>query len=211
MRQLPPGVGEVPAGDRELMRELFGNLAAALGASVLAVYLALVVLFRSVLQPLTVLTALPFAVAGGILALWLAGEPLGISATVGLLLLLGIVAKNSILMVDLALRRQRQGEAASINVIADAALQRARPIVMTTCAMCGGMAHIAMGFGADAEFRAPMALVLIGGLIASTGLSLLVVPVVYSNVDQIGRAAAGWGRRTPRPPMQEVKEHWTQS
>jgi HAE1 family hydrophobic/amphiphilic exporter-1 len=211
MRQLPPGVGEVPAGDRELMRELFGNLAAALGASVLAVYLALVVLFRSVLQPLTVLTALPFAVAGGILALWLAGEPLGISATVGLLLLLGIVAKNSILMVDLALRRQRQGEAASMNVIADAALQRARPIVMTTCAMCGGMAHIAMGFGADAEFRAPMALVLIGGLIASTGLSLLLVPVVYSNVDQIRRAAVGWRRRALHPPVQEVKEHWTQS
>jgi HAE1 family hydrophobic/amphiphilic exporter-1 len=207
MRQLPPGVGEVPTGDRELMRELFGNLAAALGAGAMAVYLVLVVLFRSVLQPLTVLTALPFAVAGGVLALWLAGESLGISATVGLLLLLGIVAKNSILMVDLALARQRQGEAASINVIADASLQRARPIVMTTCAMCGGMAHIAMGLGADAEFRAPMALVLIGGLVASTGLSLLLVPVVYSYADQVGRAAAGWNRRTLRPIDQDHRQH----
>jgi multidrug efflux pump subunit AcrB len=209
MRQLPPGVGEVSAGDRELMRELFGNLAAALGAGVLAVYLVLVVLLRGVLQPFTVLTALPFAVAGGVLALWLAGEPLGISATVGLLLLLGIVAKNSILMVDLALARHRRGDAAGVDVIADAALQRARPIVMTTCAMCGGMAHIAMGFGADAEFRAPIALVLIGGLVTSTVLSLLLIPVVYSYVDQIGRAAAGWDRRAPRPAMQEDIERWT--
>ncbi|HEY8612447.1 MAG TPA: efflux RND transporter permease subunit [Roseomonas sp.] len=197
MRQLPPGVSEVETGDREIMRELFGNLGASLGAGVLAVYLVLVILFRSVLQPLTILTALPFAIAGAVLALWFAREPLGISATIGILLLLGIVAKNSILMVDQALARQRSGSAAGVDFIAAAALRRARPIVMTTCAMCAGMAHVAMGIGADAEFRAPMALVLIGGLIASTLLSLLIVPVVYSYVDQFGRAITR--RRLPAP------------
>lgn len=209
MRLMPAGVREVPAGDRELMRELFGNLSTALGAGVLAVYLVLVVLFRSILQPFTVLAALPFAVAGGVMALWLTGEPLGISATVGLLLLLGIVAKNSILMVDLALARQRAGEASGLDVAADAALQRARPIVMTTCAMCAGMAHIAMGLGADAEFRAPMALMLIGGLVASTILSLPLIPVVYACMDRIGGTAASWRRRAPPAAMRTRGKPWT--
>ncbi len=194
MRQLPPGVRERSTGDAEIMRELFGSFVIALATGIGLVYLVLVLLFGGVLQPLTIMSALPLSLGGALMALLLAQKALGISAVIGVLMLMGIVAKNSILLVEYAIEARRAGLGRGAALI-EAARKRARPIVMTTIAMTAGMAHIAAGVGADAEFRAPMALVVIGGLVTSTLLSLVVVPVVYTVMDDVG----GWlSRRVGR-------------
>jgi multidrug efflux pump subunit AcrB len=198
MQNLPEGVRQRATGDTEIMAELFGGFAVALGSGVLLIYLVLVLLFGGFLQPLTIMSALPLSLGGALLALLLAQKALGVSAVIGVLMLMGIVAKNSILLVEYAVLARREqglsGEAAML----EAARKRARPIVMTTIAMCAGMAHIAAGIGTDSEFRSPMALVVIGGLVTSTLLSLVFVPAAYSYVDQF----EGWllrrGRRGAR-------------
>ncbi|WP_207538765.1 efflux RND transporter permease subunit [Sabulicella rubraurantiaca] len=189
MRNLPPGVRERETGDKEIMTELFSGFVMALATGVLLIYLVLVLLFGGFLQPLTIMSALPLSLGGALMALLLAQKALGVSAVIGVLMLMGIVAKNSILLVEYAIEARRAGllrEAALI----EAARKRARPIIMTTIAMTAGMAHIAAGIGADAEFRAPMALVVIGGLVTSTLLSLVVVPAVYVVVDDFGQWTA---------------------
>ncbi|WP_426959423.1 efflux RND transporter permease subunit [Muricoccus radiodurans] len=185
MRNLPAGVRERSTGDAEIMRELFSSFVIALATGVGLVYLVLVLLFGGVLQPLTIMSALPLSLGGALMALLLAQKALGISAVIGVLMLMGIVAKNSILLVEYAIEARRAGHSRNESLM-EAARKRARPIVMTTIAMTAGMAHIAAGVGADAEFRAPMALVVIGGLITSTLLSLIVVPAVYTVMDDIG-------------------------
>lgn len=185
MRDLPPGVRERETGDKEIMTELMGGFVMALGAGVLLIYLVLVLLFGGFLQPLTIMSALPLSVGGALLALLLTQKALGVSAVIGVLMLMGIVAKNSILLVEYAIEARRAGLSRAA-ALEEAARKRARPIIMTTIAMTAGMAHIALGLGADAEFRAPMALVVIGGLVTSTLLSLVVVPVVYTVVDDLG-------------------------
>jgi HAE1 family hydrophobic/amphiphilic exporter-1 len=199
LRALPPGVREAELGDGEMMRELFTGFAAALAAGLLLVYLVLVLLFGRMLQPLVILLSLPLALGGAVAALLAAGQPMGVSAVIGLLMLAGIVAKNGILLVDhtIQIRRERRepGRDAAAAAAAQAARLRARPIVMTTVAMCAGMAHAALGLGADAEFRAPMALVVCGGLVISTLLSLLLVPAAYVSMtrleDRLMRSFAG--------------------
>ncbi|HWX50826.1 MAG TPA: efflux RND transporter permease subunit [Roseomonas sp.] len=204
MQNLPPGVHERETGDTEVMRELFGGFVMALAAGVLLIYLVLVLLFGGFLQPLTIMSALPLSLGGALMALLLAQKALGVSAVIGVLMLMGIVAKNSILLVEYAIEARRAGLARGAALV-EAARKRARPIVMTTVAMTAGMVHIAAGVGADAEFRAPMALVVIGGLITSTLLSLVVVPVVYTVVDDVGRLFARLLRRgaglRPRPAL----------
>ncbi|MCI0752332.1 efflux RND transporter permease subunit [Teichococcus vastitatis] len=190
MRNLPPGVREQPVGDVEVMAELFSGFVLALGSGVLLIYIVLVLLFGGFLQPLTIMSALPLSLGGALMALLLAGGALSVSAVIGVLMLMGIVAKNSILLVEYAIEARRAGHSRT-EALFEAARKRARPIIMTTIAMTAGMAHIAAGIGADAEFRAPMALVVIGGLITSTLLSLVVVPVVYTVLDDVGRRAAG--------------------
>jgi multidrug efflux pump subunit AcrB len=133
------------------------------------------------------------------MALLIAQKALGVSAVIGVLMLMGIVAKNSILLVEYAIEARRAGMARGLALV-EAARKRARPIVMTTIAMTAGMAHIAAGLGADAEFRSPMALVVIGGLITSTLLSLVVVPVVYTVLDDLGLWAGRQWRRMASPP-----------
>jgi HAE1 family hydrophobic/amphiphilic exporter-1 len=197
MRNLPAGVRELETGDKELMRETFTGFATMLGAGVLLVYLVLVLLFGGFIQPLVIMSALPLSLGGALLALLLAGKALGIAAVVGVLMLMGIVAKNSILLVDSAVAAGTMRGLPRHEAIIEAARQRARPIVMTTVAMCAGMAHIACGFGADAEFRAPMALAVIGGLVTSTLLSLVFVPVAYSCADQLSERLAA-ALRGPR-------------
>lgn len=192
MRDLPPGVRRQAVGDSEVMRELFEGFAYALGAGVLMVYLVLVLLFGGFLQPATIMSALPLSLGGALLALLLAQKSLGVSAVIGVLMLMGIVAKNSILLVEYAVLARRERGLGRDAAIVEAARKRARPIVMTTIAMCAGMAHIASGIGADNEFRAPMALVVIGGLLTSTLLSLVFVPVAYSYMDGLERRLAGW-------------------
>ncbi|MFC3123685.1 efflux RND transporter permease subunit [Pseudoroseomonas globiformis] len=188
MRNLPDGVREQQVGDVEVMAELFSGFVLALGSGILLIYLVLVLLFGGFLQPLTIMSALPLSLGGALVALMLAQGSLSVSAVIGVLMLMGIVAKNSILLVEYAIEARQAGHSRT-DALFEAARKRARPIVMTTIAMTAGMAHIAAGIGADAEFRSPMALVVIGGLITSTLLSLVVVPVVYTVVDDFGRWA----------------------
>lgn len=195
MSSLPPGVQNRPTGDSEVMAELFGGFLMALGAGVLLVYLVLVLLFGGFLQPLTIMSALPLSLGGALLALILAQKAMGVSAVIGVLMLMGIVAKNSILLVEYAILIREGGRVGREAAIIEACRKRARPIVMTTIAMVAGMAHIALGIGAESEFRAPMALVVIGGLATSTLLSLLFVPVAYVYVDRLEE----WIARRFRP------------
>ncbi len=194
MQALPPGVEQRATGDQERMAELFSSFVVALATGVGLVYLVLVLLFGGFLQPLTIMSALPLSLGGALMALLLAQKALGISAVIGVLMLMGIVAKNSILLVEYAIEAERAGLSRAAALM-EAARKRARPIVMTTIAMVAGMAHIAAGVGADSEFRAPMALVVIGGLITSTLLSLVVVPAVYTVMDDLGRLLRRPSRR----------------
>jgi len=195
MSNLPPGVMNRPTGDSEVMAELFGGFLMALGAGVLLVYFVLVLLFGGFLQPLTIMSALPLSLGGALLALLLAQKSMGVSAVIGVLMLMGIVAKNSILLVEYAIMIREGGRVAREEAIIEACRKRARPIVMTTIAMVAGMGHIALGIGAESEFRSPMALVVIGGLTTSTLLSLLFVPVAYVYVDRLEE----WIARRFRP------------
>jgi HAE1 family hydrophobic/amphiphilic exporter-1 len=187
MQNLPDGVHELARGDAARMQELFSGFATAITAGILLMYLTLVLLFRSFVQPVTILVALPLSVGGALGFLLLTGNALGVSALIGLLMLMGIAAKNSILLVEYALVAEQERGMSRIEALLDAARKRARPIVMTSIAMGAGMLPIALGIGADAETRAPMAIAVIGGLLSSTVLSLVYVPVVYTFLDDIQR------------------------
>lgn len=154
----------------------------------------LVLLFRNFLQPITILIALPLSLGGAALALLLYGAALDLSSTIGILMLMGIVCKNSILLVDYAIDCRAQGMARR-EALMQAGMTRARPIIMTTIAMVAGMVPAAAGIGADASFRAPMAVAVIGGLITSTLLSLVVVPVMFTSMDDLN---AWFARRLKR-------------
>jgi HAE1 family hydrophobic/amphiphilic exporter-1 len=182
MKNLPASVRERQTGDAEIMDELFVSFAIALGAGVFLVYTVMVVLFGGFLQPLTIMTALPLSLGGAMILLLASGRALSVSAVIGVMMLMGIVAKNSILLVEYAIEALRAGVPRA-EALVDAAHKRARPIVMTTIAMTAGMAPVALGLGADAGFRAPMAIAVIGGLLTSTLLSLIVVPSVFTLMD----------------------------
>ncbi|WP_179401756.1 efflux RND transporter permease subunit [Burkholderia guangdongensis] len=185
IKNLPPGVRRLPAGDVEEMGKLFGDFILAMAAGILCVYAVLVLLFHDFTQPITILAALPLSMGGAFGLLALFGFSLSLPALIGLLTLMGIVTKNSILLVEYGIAARRELGLSRTEAIVDACRKRARPIVMTTVAMTAGMVPIAIGTGGDASFRAPMAVAVIGGLLTSTLLSLLVVPVVYEMVDDI--------------------------
>jgi multidrug efflux pump subunit AcrB len=182
IRNLPAEVKQKPYGDSERMNELFSEFAIAIVAGVLLVYCVLVLLFHDFAQPLTIMAALPLSVGGALGLLLGAGEALSLPAIIGILMLMGIVTKNSILLVEYALVEIEKGVSRREALI-DACSKRARPILMTTVAMGAGMLPIALKIGADADFRAPMAIAVLGGLITSTLLSLFYVPVVFTYVD----------------------------
>jgi multidrug efflux pump subunit AcrB len=184
---LPSSVQIVESFEVELMADFGIAFGLALLAGVLSIYAVLALLFRDFLQPITILSAIPLSVGGAFIALVLGGSELGIPSMIGLVMLMGIVTKNSILLVDFAVMAMRERGLAVKDALRDACHKRARPIVMTTAAMVAGMFPIALGLGADANFRRPMALAVIGGLITSTALSLLVVPVVFSYVHGFGQ------------------------
>jgi multidrug efflux pump subunit AcrB len=146
----------------------------------------LVLLFARVFQPITILSALPLSIGGAALALLLTNKPFSISVVIGLLMLMGIVAKNSILLVDFAIDEMRAGKS-RLESILQAGHKRAQPIVMTTVAMVAGMLPVAVGWGGDSDFRAPMAISVIGGLVTSTLLTLVIVPAVFTVFDDIER------------------------
>jgi len=183
--QLPAGVKRAESGDVERMQELFGSFGLAMLTGVMCVYIVLVLLFKDFLQPVTILAALPFAFGGAFVALLVTHSSFSMPSLIGLLMLMGIVTKNSILLVDYAIMARRDMGMSLGDALLDACSKRARPIVMTTIAMGAGMLPIAMGLGADPSFRMPMATAVIGGLITSTVISLFVVPVVFTFVDDI--------------------------
>jgi HAE1 family hydrophobic/amphiphilic exporter-1 len=184
MKNLPPGVHEDTAGDVENMAELFGGIIGAMLAGVALIYAVMVLLFRSFFKPLTILSALPLSLGGCFIALLVTGKALDLPAMIGMLMLLGLAAKNSILLVEFAIEAQREGKSRR-EALRMACRERARPIVMTTIAMTMGMLPTALGLGAGAEWRQPMAIGVIGGLITSTCLSLVLVPVVYELIDDV--------------------------
>ncbi|MDC6171056.1 efflux RND transporter permease subunit [Paucibacter sp. XJ19-41] len=189
-RELPPGVRLAPYGDAQHMNEMFERFAMAALFGLVAVYAVLVLLFDDWLQPLSIMLALPLALSGASIALLLGGHSLNLSTVIGLLMLFGIVAKNSILLVDFIIEARRDGQGLD-EAITQAGRERVRPIVMTTLAMVGGMLPAALGWGHDDGFRAPMAVAVIGGLISSTLLSLLFVPLVYRQLEQLRRRLSG--------------------
>ncbi len=194
MAALPAGVREVQYGDAEYIGEMFQSFSAAMLFGLLMVLAVLVVLFKDFLQPITILVALPLSVGGAIVGLMLYGGALDLPAIIGLLMLMGIVTKNSILLVEFAIEKRNSGLDRH-RALVESGVERARPIIMTTLAMVAGMMPAALGVGADAGFRAPMAIAVIGGLITSTLLSLVFVPVVFTYMDDL----RGWlGRRLQR-------------
>ena len=186
MQNLPAGVAPAETGELEAMQELFGAMGLAIFAGVSMIFAVLVLLFRSFFKPAIILSALPLAVGGAFLGLLAFQLSLSIPSMIGFLMLLGLAAKNSILLVEYAIEREREGMPQREALI-DACRERARPIVMTTVAMAAGMLPTALALEKGAEFRQPMAVAVIGGLITSTILSLVLVPVVYEFVDDFER------------------------
>ena len=179
---MPEGTQIKSAGDAEVMADVFSSFGLAMGAGILLVYVVLVLLFSSFITPITILLSLPLAVGGAIFALFLANKAISLPVVIGFLMLMGIVTKNAIMLVEFAI------EAMSRNVPRDTAMldachKRARPIVMTTIAMVAGMVPSALAFGTGGEFRSPMAIAVIGGLLVSTLLSLLFVPSLFSVIN----------------------------
>jgi multidrug efflux pump subunit AcrB len=199
---LPAGVHPAPQGDAELIGELFSGFAAAAGFGLLAMYLLLVLLYRDVMQPVTIIGTLPLAIGGAIVGLVLSSSMLELAALIGLLTLLGIVAKNAILVVDEAIQRLARGVSPGRAALA-AASTRARPVVMTSLAMVAGMLPIVIGTAPDASFRAPMAWAVIGGLTSSTLLSLVVVPAAFLIVHRIAVRLGGFASRLVRLPSED--------
>ena len=188
-KSLPPGVEIKQFGDAEVMGEVFESFAKAMGAGIMMVYAVLVLLFGSFLQPVTILFSLPLSIGGAIVALAVTGKPISLPVVIGILMLMGIVTKNAIMLVDFAIEEMKRGIPRA-DAIVDAGRKRARPIIMTTIAMIGGMLPSAYGVGSGGEFRSPMAIAVIGGLMSSTLLSLVFVPAVFAVMDDI--AKLGW-------------------
>ncbi|MET3527049.1 efflux RND transporter permease subunit [Phenylobacterium koreense] len=182
MKNLPEGVTPAQTGQLEAMQELFGSFGLAVFAGVSMIFGVLVLLFRSFFKPIVILSALPLAVGGAFFGLLVFNLSLSIPSLIGFLMLLGLAAKNSILLVEYAIERERAGMEQR-QALMEACRERARPIVMTTVAMAAGMLPTAFALEKGAEFRQPMAVAVIGGLITSTLLSLVLVPVVYEFVD----------------------------
>ncbi|MEX8495922.1 efflux RND transporter permease subunit, partial [Sphaerotilus sp.] len=201
LKQLPPGVMQTAVGDAEAMTELFQSFSLAMLTGVLCIYIVLVLLFKDFIQPVTILAALVLSIPGAFLALFVTHTALSMPSMIGLIMLMGIATKNSILLVDYIVLARRDHGLSRWDAVLDACRKRARPIVMTTIAMGAGMMPIALGLGVDPSFRAPMAIVVIGGLITSTFLSLLVIPVVFTYVDDAMGLAGRLIRRDGAQPV----------
>ncbi len=194
MKSLPKGVKVSPSGDAESLNELSEGFATAITAGLMMVYAVLVLLFGTFLQPITILFSLPLSIGGAIVALLLTGKQLTTPVWIGILMLMGIVTKNAIMLVEFAVESIREGKKRDEAII-DAGMKRARPIVMTTIAMAAGMMPSALAFGAGGEFRSPMALAVIGGLVFSTVLSLVFVPAMFMLMDDVGALFWRFGKK----------------
>jgi multidrug efflux pump subunit AcrB len=206
MKGLPKGVTVSQSGDAESLNELANGFKTAMIGGLMMVYAVLVLLFGSFLQPITILFSLPLSIGGAILALLLTGQQLTTPVWIGVLMLMGIVTKNAIMLVDFAMESMHAGIERNTAII-DAGQKRSRPIVMTTVAMIAGMMPSALAFGAGGEFRAPMAIAVIGGLIVSTLLSLVFVPAFMAMMDDLGQVIWRYGKHLVSPGTETPAPH----
>ena len=190
MNPLPPEVAEEPAGDAKIMQDIFTRFATALGAAILSIYAILVLLYSNFLYPFGILVALPLSIGGALLGLLVTQKELGLFALIGIVLLMGLVTKNAILLVDFALAGIKEGKP-QFKAVVEAGVSRLRPILMTSVSTIAGMMPIALELGADGEVRSPMAIAVIGGFTTSTLLTLVVVPVLFTYVDNLYRWIRG--------------------
>ncbi|MEC9068361.1 MAG: efflux RND transporter permease subunit [Pseudomonadota bacterium] len=208
LQDLPQGVIRDLVGEDEWQQEMLGSLLIAILSGILLVFAVLVLLYKRLMSPLVNMTSLALAPLGGILLVWLVGQPQSMPVYIGILLLLGIVSKNSILLIDFALEEMDKGTR-KLDAILDAGHKRAQPIVMTTVAMTAGMVPVSLSLSGDGAWRAPMGTVVIGGLIMSTLLTLLIVPAGFSLADGLEKRLGPWlrnrlltyrpGEEAPRP------------
>jgi HAE1 family hydrophobic/amphiphilic exporter-1 len=189
--ELPPGYRFDYGGDGEMMAESGKYALIALGIAVIFIYLVLASQFGSFLQPLAIMASLPLSLIGVFLALMLFGTTLNIFSVIGFIMLMGLVTKNAILLVDFTNQGIREGKD-RYEAILDAGQVRLRPILMTTAAMIFGMLPLALALGPGSEQQSPMAHAVIGGIITSTAFTLVVVPVLFTYFDTLGRRAQGW-------------------
>jgi multidrug efflux pump subunit AcrB len=203
-KTLPASVQIAELGDAQEMQALFASFGVAMAIGVLCIYGVLVLLFHDFMQPITILAALPLSVGGAFIALLLTRSALSMPSMIGLIMLMGIVTKNSILLVDYAILARKAGMH-RFEALVDACHKRSRPIVMTTIAMGAGMMPLALGLSGDPSFRSPMAIAVIGGLITSTLLSLLVVPAVFTYVDDFKGLLNRGVHRLRRHPTEPVR------
>jgi hydrophobic/amphiphilic exporter-1 (mainly G- bacteria), HAE1 family len=206
MKKLPDGVQLLITGDAEIQGEVFSGFLKAMGLGLVIVFGVLVLLFGSFFQPVTIMLSLPLSIGGVILALLITKNPISMPVVIGILMLLGIVTKNAIMLVDFAVESEAKGVPRDLAII-DAGRKRARPIVMTTIAMIAGMLPSAYGVGDGGEFRAPMAIGVIGGLVVSTVLSLVFVPSFYSIMDSVGNVAGRFFSRFVGPNEEDEAVH----
>jgi multidrug efflux pump subunit AcrB len=206
VKNLPAGVRIQETGDAEVMGEIFASFAIAMVTGLMLVFVVLILLFGSIFHTMTILLSLPLSVGGVVAALYLTNNAISMPVVIGILMLIGIVTKNAIMLVDFAVEREKHGMSKREAII-DAGRKRARPIVMTTIAMAAGMLPAALAFGDGGEFRAPMAIAVIGGLIVSTMLSLVFVPAIYSIMETISKwvgKAVRWGINPNQPDEPEL-------
>jgi hydrophobe/amphiphile efflux-1 (HAE1) family protein len=185
-KTLPPGVEIKESGDVAVMSEVTSSFLAAMGTGLMLVYGVLILLFGSFVQPVTILFSLPLSIGGAVIALLVTHRPISMPVVIGILMLMGIVTKNAIMLVDFAVEEINRGTP-RLEALVEAGRKRARPIVMTTIAMVAGMLPAAFAFGDGGEFRSPMAIAVIGGLVVSTVLSLVFVPAAFTVMDDVGR------------------------
>ncbi len=181
---MPPGVKFTLGGDAQSQQEVFGQIFFALGVAVLLMYLILVVQFGSFMDPLAILVSLPLSLIGVLLALAVSGNTVNLMSLIGVILLMGIVAKNAILLIDFAKWAREKDGLPLREALIEAGAIRLRPILMTTFALIAGMIPVALGSGEGAQFRAPLGVAIIGGVLTSTLLTLLVIPTFYEVMDE---------------------------
>jgi hydrophobe/amphiphile efflux-1 (HAE1) family protein len=197
---LPQGVTITQGGETESQREVFTRIVIALGVAIVLMYLILVIQFDSFLDPIPIMASLPLSLVGVVLGLWLTGSTLNLMSLIGVILLMGIVAKNAILLIDFAKWSERRGTDRKSAII-EAGGVRLRPIVMTSLAIVAGMLPVAIGWGEGADFRAPLGRAVIGGVITSTLLTLVVIPTFY---DMLASLRDGLARRWFSRPTDRV-------
>ena len=191
----PPGVRITEGGDSEQQSEVFGNIFVALGVAVMLMYLILVMQFGSFLDPLAILLSLPLSLIGVMLGLAVTGKTINIMSMIGIILLMGIVAKNAILLIDFAKWAREKDGLPLREALIQAGAIRLRPILMTTFALIAGMIPVALGRGEGAQFRAPLGVAVIGGVITSTLLTLIAIPTFYEILDGLRERAMGASRK----------------